>query len=291
MLDLPHFLDGAASEAFHYGVAGHRHHNVDPGLAQLMAYADDVQVEYGLAVLWLAALGVVGLFVDDWRRALVLVSLPVAVLALLCKQKVHFVRNALPLQMIAPVFAASGGAGAFRWLWIGMVRLSTRRLPSMTPLRMQLLAAGVLGAGVVSSLPLERARASYRVQIDTRNAFVAWSKRKLPRGAKLVLSTSMPFAEATVRPELDPLSLDLRSDADTLRLAVAGNYMLLPHWNLARGWPAEQLARIEPGLNVLPRHQVIARFDGKPVIPAKKDTDTCENPGFDVVRFSDAAGP
>jgi len=286
LLDLPHFVDGVVGEAYHYGVAGHRQFNVEPGLPQLLAYAHNILDEYGVGVAVLALLGMIGLAVDRPRRAIVLFALPLASLAMLCRYKVHFARNALPLLMIVPVFAAAGAALAHRLLWAGLTRWLAPRVRWARPLGLQLMAAGLLLVAVLPSLPYGRTLDSYRANVDSRNQFVAWAKQNLRHGANVVLTHNMPFAPTTLQPELNPLEVDLRDVDDVRRVATPGNYMLIAHWNTRPGWAAQRLAGVQPGLQVLPAHELIKVFDGRAIIPAKKAGETCVNPGFDVVRFS-----
>jgi hypothetical protein len=287
VLDPSHFVDGLAAEAYHYGVAGHRRFDVEPGLGQLIAYAHNVLDEYGMGIAVLALLGMVGLAVDRPRRAAVLIALPLASLVLLCRYKVHFARNALPFQMIAPVFAAAGGLFAHRLLCAALTRWVGPRAHWAAPLHLQLLAAGLILIAVLPSLPFGRARGSYERNSDSRNLFVAWAKKRLPKGSNVVLINNMPVAPRTLQPELNPLVVDLRDVDDVRRFAIPGNYMLLAHWNPRPGWAAQRLALVSPGLQALPAHEVVKSFDGRPVIPIKKDRESCFNPGFDLVRFTD----
>jgi 4-amino-4-deoxy-L-arabinose transferase-like glycosyltransferase len=285
LLDLPHYVDGLADEAFHYGVAGHRHFEVAPGQAQLLAYIDNVQEEYGLALTLAAALGAFALAFRDVRRACVVLTLPVASLVLLTTYKVHFVRNALPLFMIAAPLSALGIHALYDWVRIRALHHLTPRSSWLTPHRIALLTGLVLVALIAPTLPTARAIDSYRPVIDSRNLFASWANARLPERANLIVPTSMPFATSSIIRHLNPILLDLRSLEDTQRVTTSGSYMLLPHWNTKRGWAAQQLARLTPGRQVIPAYDVIRSFDGRPVMPAKKDRDFCVNPGFDVIRI------
>jgi hypothetical protein len=186
ILDLPGFVDAVAFEQYHYAVRGHARFDVDPGLPQLVAYFGDAVGEYGWLTMGLCLLGI-GRF--SWQRprfAVVLLSLPILWLVFLMGYKVHFGRNALPVFVLIPVFAAIG----MTWLhsrlraWLAAVSA----WPQLARGYRADVAAGVLVAGtLVASLPHAAIASAHWHLPDSRNVLGAWAREALPANTQLLV--------------------------------------------------------------------------------------------------------
>ena len=107
LLDLPTFLNGIAYEARHYA-SGHAGHDPTTGLAKLAFYAKAIATDFGVAAVVAGAVGLCAAAWLDWRRTVLVASFAALLLALLSAQRVHFVRNVLPLFPLAAIFVAIG---------------------------------------------------------------------------------------------------------------------------------------------------------------------------------------
>src|SRR5262245_8015520 len=92
LIDIPSFLDGLGFEASHYA-GGHVGADADAGWPQFTFYIGHFASDFGIPAVVLATIGGVAFLKADWRRAIVLFSLPVALLWLLVANRVHFTRH------------------------------------------------------------------------------------------------------------------------------------------------------------------------------------------------------
>ena len=184
VLDLPGFLNGLASERWHYA-SGHIGADGPAGMAQLGFYADHFLVEFGVVGAVLAVLGVFGALARDWRRTILLASFPVTLIALLAAQRVHFPRNVLPIH---PLYAVLVGYGVI--LFHGWVcRFIEQRAWSRR--RRSLASAALLAALLIAALPTERLLGQWRVTPDSRNLARAWLAENVPAGWTVVVPTEL----------------------------------------------------------------------------------------------------
>ena len=187
LIDIPGFLNGVASEAFHYA-SGHAGFAGQPGWPQLLFYARHLAHEFGLAGLALSALGVSVYAAADWRRAAVLASFPAALLWLLASQRVHFTRNVLSLHPLVALFMAVGLITLHGWV----VGLAARR-GWFRPSRKG--TAGVIAALVLvmAAVPWWHAADELRDGTDSRNLAQAWLEAHVPPDWTIVVPKQLGF--------------------------------------------------------------------------------------------------
>lgn len=243
LLDIPGFLNGVASEAFHYA-SGHRGYNEEPGLAQFLYYAGHFASEFGLAGVVLAPLGLAALAWHDWRRAVVLAALPAVLLALLSAQRVHFPRNALSLHPIVALCIAAGLAVIHGWLVAAIARRPwLRRVPAPT------LHAGLAVLLFVALLPIGHLVSSARVRVDSRNLATSFLLERVPADWTIAVPEQLGFDSrplaATGR---RVVTVNLQSAGDDASLAaVLGPVprpavLLVPRWGADERFPNGALA-------------------------------------------------
>lgn len=108
VIDLPAFLNGLARETYHYAVVQYSGQGASSSLHRFWDCVSFLFGEFGVVVFALFLIGLVSTAIWCWRRTLVLVSFPVALLALLSMQQVQFTRNILPLFPFVATFSALG---------------------------------------------------------------------------------------------------------------------------------------------------------------------------------------
>lgn len=280
ILDIPRFLDGVGSEAFHYA-SGHRGYNGEPGLSQLLYYGRHFAREFGLA----APLAVVGIMVyatSDWRRTSVLTVFPVALLWLLASQRVHFARNVLSLHPFVAMFGAFG----FIALYGFVTGLATRRGWVQRPVRRrtQLVIGMVL---LVATLPLWHLGDCIRNKTDSRNVARVWIDQRLPAEWTIVIPTELAFdkrlLEATGR-KVVVIDGQPPRDAGALQSLVTDvpspAAILVPRWGADSRYPGQEVADT---LNQLWRRwRVVQRFGTNDVLVNYSRSTPSGDPAFAV---------
>jgi hypothetical protein len=280
LIDFPAFLNGVASETFHYA-SGHRGFDGEPGLPQLRYYARHFASEFGLGEA-IAVLGVSVYAAFDWRRAAVLAIFPVGLLWLLASQRVHFTRNVLSLHPLIAMFAAFGLISLHGWLLRlaashGWIRETVKRRASVL-----VGLALVLGA-----MPPWHFADHLRDRTDSRNLAHAWLQERLPPGWTIVVPTELGFDKRGLeRRGRRVIVVDLQSARDAaaleslLRGVPAPAVIMVPHWGADSRNPGQELADT---LNELARGwRVIKTFGTNEVLVNYTHTNPSGDPAFAV---------
>ncbi len=281
LLDIPGFLNGVASEAFHYA-SGHRGYNEEPGLPQFLYYARHFASEFGIAGVVVAMVGLAALARADWRRALVLVSLPAVLLAMLSAQRVHFPRNVLSLHPIVAIWIAVGLSIVHEWLGRLLAqRAWSRRVAGwlLKPGLALLLFAGLLPVGHLVAVA--------RVRVDSRNLATSFLLDRVPADWAIAVPAQLGFdsrpLEAAGR---RVVKVDLQSarDADSLNAVLgavpAPAVVLVPRWGADDRFPNSALATV---LNqVQPRWRPLRAFGSNDVLVNYSYSTPWGDPSFTV---------
>lgn len=188
VLDFPAFLNGLTEEAGRYLTGDDARYTADPGLAQLAFYGGHFRAQFGWTGMIAAGIGLTATAAADWRRTLVFVSFPVALLALLTPQRAQFTRNVLPLHPFLAVLVAGGLAVAHGRL----VQALERRGRTPPRLRRLLPAAAWLAICAVGlATPLARLPDHARITVDSRWQALDWLDRHLPTYWTLVVPAEL----------------------------------------------------------------------------------------------------
>lgn len=264
LIDIPGFLNGVASEAFHYA-SGHRGFQGSPGLEQLVFYARHFASEFGLATI-VAVIGAAGYMVRDWRRAAVLLAFPVAVLWQLSSQRVHFTRNVLSLHPLLAMFAALGVLAVHGWL----LELAARR-GWTSPARVRRTGAIAALLLTVVVVPFWHIADHLRDRTDSRNLVGAWLAKDIPQDWTVVVPEELGLdtreMEAGGR-KIVKVKLQPAADASAQQALLGGvpspAVILIPHWGADDRFPGQETA---PALNALAaRWRVMAAFGTNDVL-------------------------
>jgi hypothetical protein len=247
LIDIPGFLNGVASEAFHYA-SGHRGFMAEPGIPQLLYYGRHFVSEFGPGTI-AAVAGLCLLTYADWRRAAVLISFPAALLWLLASQRVHFPRNVLSLQPLIAMFAAFGAVSLYGWV----VAFAARRgWSSRKQAGARVLAASIL---VFVTVPLWHLAGNVRDRTDSRNLAHAWIEERVTRDWTIVIPTELGFDSRRLEADgrrIVPVELRTARDAGALQSLVAGvpapALIMLPRWGADARFPGQELADILNGV-------------------------------------------
>ena len=188
VLDFPTFLNGLTEEAGRYLTGDDARYVDDPGLAQLAFYGRHFQAQFGWTGMLAAGIGLAAAAAADWRRTLVFVSFPVALLALLTPQRAQFARNVLPLHPLLAVLVAGGLAVAQDRL----AQALERRAGTPPRLRLVLPAAAWLAICAVGlATPLARLPDQAHITVDSRWDALDWLDRRLPAYWTLVVPAEL----------------------------------------------------------------------------------------------------
>jgi hypothetical protein len=283
LIDIPGFLNGVAWETFHYA-SGHRGFNAEPGLSQLLFYARHFASEFGIGGLFVAVLGISTFAVIDWRRALVLIAFPVALLWLLSSQRTHFTRNVLSLHPLVATYAAVGLLSLHGW----MLRLARRRRWVREPgTRPAAVLAVVL---VVGLLPWWHFADYLRDRTDSRNQAVAWIEERLPRDWTIVIPKQLGVdARRLQSTGRRVVVVDLQSARDAGAIdALFVNVpspavMMVPRWGADQRYPGGEPAAL---LNELARRwHAIRTFGTNPVLVNYSSSAPWGDPAFAIASL------
>ena len=281
LIDIPGFLNGVASEVFHYA-SGHRGANGEPGWPQLLFYLRHLALELGFGGAILAVLGVCVFAAADRRRAAVLLIFPVGLLWLLASQVVHFERNALSLQPLAAMFAAFGLIALHRWA----VRLAANRGWVRQPVRgrVRMLAFLILA---MATVPMWRLADHLRDRTDSRNLARAWIEARLQPEWSIVVPKQLHFDVRPLRKagrNVTVVDLQSARDMDGLGTLVAGvpspAVIMVPRWGADLRLDGHELA---PTLNTLSQHwRALRTFGTEAVLVNYSLPNPRGNPAFSI---------
>jgi hypothetical protein len=284
LIDIPGFLNGVASETFHYA-SGHRGFNAEPGLPQLLFYLRHFAFEFGVGGAILAVLGVSAYAAADWRRAAVLAIFPVGLLWLLASQRAHFTRNALSLHPLVAMFAAFGLISLHGWV----LGLAARRgwVPQTVKGRARVLAGLIL---VIATVPLWHFAGHLRDRTDSRNLAHAWIEERIPPGWTIVAPKQLGFdARGLEKGGRRVMVVDLQSarDAGALQSLLsevpASAVIMVPRWGADARYAGQELA---DALNDLSRRwRVIKTFGTNPVLVNYSSSTPWGDPAFAVANL------
>jgi hypothetical protein len=280
VIDIPGFLNGLAAEAAHYA-GGHAGYQAEPGLAQLRYYGAHFVSDFGLPATLLAAVGVVTLALNDWRRALVLTAFPALLVALLASQRVHFVRNVLALHAVVALFVAWGALSVRAWA-IGWTTGRGWASGGMRPVIVAAVTAVLLAAAV----PPLRVVDQFRDRTDSRKLAQQWIEEKLPSGWAVVVpselgvdldammkGTGRKIAVVNLRSATDRAGL-YRLVAEVPRPAV----VMVPRFGADERFSGGEAAAT---LNHLTTHwRVVTSFGTNPVLVNYSQPVPSGNPAF-----------
>jgi hypothetical protein len=216
-------------------------------------------------------------------ETILLLVLFCAWLAFLSRYKVFFVRNALPVSGLLPLFAAIGVCATFGALQRWLARQPARALSAHPGLIAALACAALLAL----TMPYARLVASF-APADSRNRLAAHVREHLPEKARLLIPAALPVAAFTLPRSIQVRVVDFaRPDQVRSHLRRKINrpvYALVPQLSDRSGWVASRVAAERAGIAELPApRRVVASFAGDPLIPVRGD-DVCVNPAFDLVR-------
>lgn len=183
VLDTPNFVRDVAHEVHHYST-GHANptFTIAPGSAHLTRNLGLLIHEFDWLLCALGALGLASGMRRDWRRTSVLAFTPLATLAFMSAQRVHFVRNLLPVVAILPLFISLGLLEATDRLRRAASRYLSPRLASG-------FAVAIFAAAVAFSF--RGAWKQYAIRSDSRNLALEWLSRNAPADARIVVDQSL----------------------------------------------------------------------------------------------------
>jgi hypothetical protein len=224
LLDFSVFLNDIGGASFHYA-HGHPGANGEPGWPQIVFYATRMVRDFGPLSPILAIVGAAYLFSLDWRGTSILLSFPIAHLAYMSLQRVHFMRHMAPSYLCLAVLVAVGLIALPLWaatllpygdgLWVSERRV---RLTIGT-------AAVVL---FTFTLPWRSITNAYDLTPDSRNLAIRWIKDNLPQSTTLFVPPELGMRTGALQKRFNILPINLfHFDANDVN---PGSYVLLPRY-------------------------------------------------------------
>ncbi len=242
VLDARLFAEHVDIELEHYRT-GHRGAEADPGLPQLVFYARALATDFGPVASAVGLFGIAASLFKRPREAVLVLAFPLALLAFLCTQRVHFLRNALSLYAFFPAFVSYGVVAAGSW--------SAARLPRSA----QVFGHALPVIALALAAPWQRIATAYGVREDSRNRTVAWILASVPDSTTVLVADELQLD--TRRLEARPLEHGSLNDVvDRFVALPAGAAAVLVVPPVERGTPLEAHCsparrRVLDGLEVL----------------------------------------
>ena len=277
VLDMPEFLKGLAAEARHYRT-GHIGMDGEPGLSQLRYYLRHFLAEFGTVGGILAVAGLVSVMARDTRRALLLMAFPVALIALLAAQRVHFPRNVLAIHPLYAVLVGHGLIALYQtWVRVAEHRGWSRRH------RQYVTVALSCALAVATSLP-SRILAQIRVPADSRNLARSWVADHVPSDWTVVVPAALGFDYRDLEDRgFNVVEVDVSSPHQ--QRAMVGSLRgqavaFVPTWGIDRRFDSETNPQ---AMNAaVPAMRVLREFGDNPVLLNSRATAP-GNPKFRIV--------
>lgn len=300
VMDLPHFLNELARQAAHYTNWTHPEDSGNPGTETLYFYIIALSRDFGEAGLVLGLVGLVSIAISDWRRALVFVSFPVALLALLSTQQVEFQRNILP---VFPLVAVLIAAGIYAFHGLAMRAPGIRRIepPALRRTIGAVVFLGISASGL--NVPIRGFAGQMEAAGDTRVHATAWIKQHVAADTTVIVPEELQF-------DFRPLTvagyqtrvvkfktLGAAEDVDSLVKGIPGPVILLtPRW-CATPWgkkpheAADEAAALNEAMAGA-RIEMLAEFNPEGCTLINYRIPNNGNPAFGIAgRIGGAAKP
>ena len=296
MIDLPGFLNGLANVANSYYHTAHPGDTGDPGIGTLFFYIKAIGRDFGGAGLLLGLVGLASI-ARDWRRALVFVSYPVALLALLSMYQAEYQRHILP---VFPLVAILITAGIYSLHGLAMRVPGVRRIEPPR-FRRTIGAAVLLGIFALGlNVPVRRFVEQVEVEGDTRVNAVAWIKQHVAADTTVIIPEELqldfrPLTAAGYPTRVVKFRTLDAADIDSLVKGIPGPVIVLaPRWcSTPWGRKPEEAANEAATLN-----EAIARARIEPLVEfnpggctlVNYDIPNNGNPAFAIGGQPGAAG-
>jgi hypothetical protein len=275
LLDFPGFLNGVASEAYHYA-SGHAGYQGEPGLPQLAYYLRHFLSEFGWAGSILALAGAGVLAVADWRRAIVLLSFPTTLLWLLSTQTVHFVRNVLAAQPFIAILVAIGAVAVHRWASVAIMRRTWRSRPLT-----RAIAPALAVVIALLAVPPGHIVDQFRDRTDSRNLALTWMEKELPPDWTVVIPDELGMdVDRVQRVRRRVMVVDFQGQPidEQLEAIPKPAVLLVPQWGADARFPQAEVA---DALNEAGRRwRVVRTFGANPVLVNYSQPVPSGNPAF-----------
>ncbi len=183
IFDFNTFLDGIGFNIYHYKI-GHEGFVGTAGFPQFIYYGNALIQEFGYGFMALVLLGILWSLLSDFKKGIVLVSLPLSLLLYMCSIRVHFLRNILIIYVFAGIYCSFGILFLFRYL-----RSQIKKLPSLLHAKISQIALPVLIVGGIIAifLPWQKIIDLYDLKQDSRNLAVTWIKETVPQGETIFI--------------------------------------------------------------------------------------------------------
>ncbi len=298
VIALPDFVNGLARQAYHYAT-GHPGFEANPGLDQLVFYASHLAWDFGVAGLILCLIGLISAAYSDWRRTLILISFPVALLALLSAQRVHFPRNILPVFPLVAVLITCG----IYFLHGRLMRVAWIRRRDVGGLQSAIGVVGFVGLFALGlNVPLSKFAIQMEVASESRVRAVAWIKKHVATDATVIVPQELHLDTRPLASSGYPVrvaafkALDTAQRIDSLVAEIPGPVVVLvPRWVADRRLADADSAKDKAAaLNeALMRAQLVplADFSLQRGVLINSDSRTINkrgvpgrNPGFSIAR-------
>jgi len=223
IIDAPGFWHGVRYEIVHYR-SGHPGFEGQAGILQFLFYIQKLFEEYGAVAFIYACVGMVVLAWLNWRKAVIFLSMPLALLLLMSMQKVHFIRNVLILLAIWPVLVSLGmHRMRYAVLWLinkinSTLSLNPNRNRNLNPnpnpnlnLNRNLsfffnqgkraAALAVVSLPLVITLPWRSIAQAYDVPVDSRKVATKWIKDHVSKDSDLIIAKELQMDTQDLRRE------------------------------------------------------------------------------------------
>jgi Dolichyl-phosphate-mannose-protein mannosyltransferase len=255
LLDFATFLNDVGGAVSHYA-RGHPGAEGEPGWSQIAYYLSHIVREFGPLSPLFALVGVIFLLSVDWRGGVTFLSFPIAHLAYMSLQRVHFIRHVASSYLIFAALLAIG-------LIVSFLRITDRVAGYGFWARGHRFPAFAIGAAAIAlfaaTLPWRKIADAYDLTPDSRSVAVHWIKEHLPLGATILVPPELGLRTGPLQDRFRILPIHFGDLDPNAPERDGGSYVLLPRFGFdPRRVRGQELAAA--------RNAAVARLDARVLV-------------------------
>jgi len=257
ILDFKTFLDDVGFEAHHYQ-KGHRGSDGVTGFPQFIYYlrgdapgggflGQGILKDFGYWTCLFAIIGVITALLKNWKKTVVLLSFPAALLWYMSMQKVHFIRNIVSVYAFYALFAGVGAIGLYRLLSLAASKLPFLRISVKS--RSYVITC-LLIAAFMLVFPVDRTVKWAQAKADSRKLALKWIAENVEKRSIIIVPEELSIDIRPLRKDYFVRTWkfeDLGKGEFDQRVKHLDNpYILLPFFGVdkRRGFSGEDLEKL-----------------------------------------------
>jgi len=226
VFDFNTFLDGIGFNIYHYKI-GHEGFVGAPGFPQFIYYGKALIQEFGYGFMVLVLIGILWSLVSDFKKGVVLISLPLSLLLYMSSIQVHFLRNILFIYLFVCIYCSIGILFFLRYL-----RSRIKKIPRLLQAKISQFALPLLivGGTIAIFLPWQNIIELYDLKPDSRNLAVTWIEKNVPQGEPIFIPEELDLDSRELEKEYQINFYDGLKLKGFFPRSLPGAFVLIPDY-------------------------------------------------------------